>query len=76
MKYRTKKERLIAIFDGYLRAHGVTEAAMEDVAVWAIAEGLWPVPTRGEPEAFCLAWEEHLASLIHSAPAANERSHP
>ncbi len=74
MIYKTKHERVIAIWDGYRRVTGKITATTDEIAVWAIREGLWPVPTRGEPESLCLAWEEHLVSLISSAPAATERS--
>lgn len=61
MKYKTKQQRCIAITDAYRKAFGVSMFTMDEVAAWAIERGLYPVPTRGDPEELCVAWENRLA---------------
>ena len=60
MKYRAKRARLIAITDAYCKLHGKTSFTTDEVAEWALAQNLWPVPKRGHPEAICSAWERQL----------------
>lgn len=62
MKYKTKQARLIAITDAYCKLHGKTSFTTDEVAEWALAQALWPVPKRGAPAAICLAWERQLES--------------
>lgn len=60
MKYRTKQKRLIAIADAWMERHGKTAFEISVVSEWAIANDLWPVPTRGDSLEMCLEWEGRL----------------
>lgn len=60
MKYHTKGQRLVALTETWTKMHGATTFTTTEVATWAIANGLWPVPKRGDPEELCRAWESRL----------------
>jgi hypothetical protein len=60
MKYPTKRKRLLAIVDTYMALHCKSAVTMEEVAAWAQSEGLYPVPTRGDPKDECEEWEKRL----------------
>lgn len=60
MKYKTKQTRLCAITSRYCELHGKTSFTTDEVAEWALAHALWPVPKRGDPRGICLAWEAWL----------------
>ncbi len=60
LRYRTKHQRMIAITDAYMKVFGVTMFTSQEVAIWAIARKLWPVPKRGDSEKVCSAWERRL----------------
>ena len=62
MRYKTKQKRLRAITDAYCSLHSKTSFTIDEVAEWALAHALWPVPKRGDPVAICLAWEVRLAA--------------
>lgn len=70
MKYRTKKSRLLAVADAYRAARNVSAVNLDDVAAWAIANDLYPVPQRGDDLAACEAWERKLADVISAAEDA------
>lgn len=67
LKYQTKQQRLIALIDGYQEAFGKKAVTTTEVAIWATAKNLWPVPTRFDPPSQCLAWEIMLREAIHEA---------
>ncbi len=60
LKYKTKKQRLCAVFDVYYNNNGKRPVTMQEVAAWAIASGLSPVPTRTEAPEICELWEKLL----------------
>jgi hypothetical protein len=60
MKYKTKQQRLGAIIDAYRSKCNKSMFTTDEVATWAISEGLWPTPKRGDPEALCDEWERRL----------------
>ena len=60
MRYKTKRKRLMAIADTYCKLHKKTSFTTDEVAEWALAQSLWPVPKRGDPAVICLAWERQL----------------
>lgn len=69
MRYKTKRARLIAITDAYCKLHGKTSFTTDEVAEWALAQNLWPVPKRGDPKAICWAWEHLLVTATREQPA-------
>jgi len=64
MKYKTKQKRLIALTDAWVQKHDQTMFSTDVVSQWVYANGLWPVPKRGDPEAECLAWEQRLEKIM------------
>ncbi len=60
MKYPTKQKRLCAIVDAYRALFHKDAVTMEEVAIWAESEGLYPTPRRGDPVEECEAWEKLL----------------
>jgi hypothetical protein len=60
MKYKTKQQRLGAIIDAYRSKFNKSMFTTDEVADWAISNGLWPVPKRGDPQEICIAWERRL----------------
>lgn len=60
MKFPTKQKRLVAIFDAYLKRSKKTGATTDEVADWAMANDLWPVPTRLDSETACTEWEQRF----------------
>ena len=56
MKYKTKQQRLIAISETYCKS----PFTINELATWALANSLYPVPKSGDPEAICSAWEHRL----------------
>ena len=62
MRFKTKQKRLMAITDAYCKLHGKSSFTVDEVAEWALAHALWPVPKRGDPEVVCLAWEARLTT--------------
>ena len=63
MRYKTKQKRLRAIMDAYCSLHSKTSFTIDEVAEWALAHTLWPVPKRGDPESICSAWENQLTTI-------------
>jgi hypothetical protein len=63
MKYRTKKDRLIAIFEAYLVKFKQSGATMDEVTNWALEHKLYPVPKRGDAADICEAWERKLKEV-------------
>lgn len=63
MKYRTKQQRLVALVDAYTM-HRAASFTTAEVSNWAIANGLWPVPKRGDAEAICRMWESRLQEAL------------
>lgn len=63
MKYKTKKQRLLAITDAYRRITGKKMFTAKEVAEWAISCWLFPVPTRGEEPETCTEWERRLEAV-------------
>ncbi len=72
MKYKTKRQRCIAITDAYRQVFNVTMFTTDEVATWAISQGLWPVPKRGDAEDACEAWERRLANAKSKTPSIHE----
>jgi hypothetical protein len=63
MKYRTKKERLIAIVDAYQKATGKTAFTIPELSKWAILNELWPVPTLYDGKIRWREWETKLEQV-------------
>lgn len=63
MKFKTKQKRCIAIVDAYCAKFQKSAVTMEEVSVWAIASGLYPIPKRGDSEQKCEEWERRLSAL-------------
>jgi hypothetical protein len=68
MNYPTKQKRLVAIFDAYCKRFAKTGATMDEVSEWALSEGLYPCPKRGDPENICNAWETKLKDATMRKP--------
>ena len=64
MKYNTKQARVSAIMDAYMAVFRKTAVTMNEISVWAISGGLWPVPKRGDPPGECEEWERKLEAAI------------
>ncbi len=54
---RTKQKRLIAIAEAYQEISGKTEFTTDEVADWAMAHGLVPVPGMREPIESHALWD-------------------
>ena len=63
MRYKTKQKRLMAITAAHCKLHRKSSFAVDEVVEWALANALWPVPKRGDPEGICLGWEKRLATI-------------
>ena len=71
MTKRTKQNRLIDLIDCYKKIKGLAAVSTDEVAQWATANGLYPVPTMRDNPQFCDSWESKLAS-IKAKQAAEE----
>lgn len=47
LKFQTKQKRLVAIVDHYRELSGKGAVTMEEVSLWSMLRGLYPVPKRG-----------------------------
>ena len=63
MQYHTKNQRLNAISEVWMKKHKRSSFSTREVAQWALAARLFPVPKRGDPETECQAWESRLAEV-------------
>ena len=60
---RTKQKRLIAIAEAYLKMTGKTTFTTDEVANWAMANGLVPVPGMREAIEHHVRWEWWFCEL-------------
>lgn len=60
MKFKTKRERLLAVIEKWRSLHGNRPFTTNEVAEWAQARGLYPVPERGCIEQEASEWEAKL----------------
>ena len=66
MKYTTKQQRMIAVFDAYQAVSNRSACTMAEVATWAIGNGLYPAPKRGDTDDVCEQWERTLEAVLSS----------
>lgn len=63
MTKRTKQQRLLDVIDCYKKLKGVAAVSTDEVAQWAHANGLYPVPTIRDDAQLCDAWESKFAAI-------------
>jgi hypothetical protein len=75
-KFAMRQERLIALAEGYGRRFGGDSYTVDDVADWAIKEGLYPCPDDccGPQAAYC--WELLLQFAIKAKGLAAAATNP
>lgn len=69
MKHKTKNERLCAIAHAYQKKFGKTSFTIDEVSEWALQEGLYPCPKRGDPEDVIELWEREFERASAPEPA-------
>ncbi len=70
MRYDTKQKRLWAIADYYLAAHKRPTYTAKEVAEWAMAHKLYPVPTSSASILVGMEWEDRLRLAIKNTEAS------
>jgi len=63
MTKRTKQQRLIDLIECYKKIKGFVAVSTDEVAEWAMENGLYPVPTMRDDAQFRDAWESKFATI-------------
>lgn len=64
MKLKTKNDRMAAIVDAWRVIHGNIPFTTKEVSMWAIENGLYPVPSRGCSIVAAEEFEARLESVL------------